>query len=341
MKSKAYWQSDMEKAVEEQFTDEVIETSARFFGVELSILKKLGEAENYVFEICYDGAPAILRITHSSHRSLEQIEGELDFVAFLYKEGVRVCRPISSNGKRICIHSCSDGSAFYSCLFEKAPGERVVPDGPEWKSDLFHEWGKTISLLHLAADQLKKSSAAPARPEWDEEELLDIERFKQRPGNAVLQQKERLLQMLRSLPRHDFGLIHSDLHTGNFHWHDRALHLFDFDDSSYHWFASDLAIPLYYYAWGLERKGENSFEDKCSCFFHELIKGYETKRCYSSEMATSIPIFLKLRDFVLYVYFHKKYDEAKWDKAMKEVVGNLQRRIESNLPIVSIGGSFD
>jgi len=44
-------------------------------------------------------------------------------------------------------------------------------------------------------------------------------------------------------------LIHTDVHAGNFFVDDGRITVFDFDDSSYQWFASDIAIALYYTIW--------------------------------------------------------------------------------------------
>ena len=42
----------------------------------------------------------------------------------------------------------------------------------------------------------------------------------------------------------DFGIIHADLHLGNFFFDGLKLTIFDFDDSCYHWFLYDLTIPI-------------------------------------------------------------------------------------------------
>ena len=53
---------------------------------------------------------------------------------------------------------------------------------------------------------------------------------------------------LDSLPKDDdcYGLIHADIHQGNFFVDENDnITIFDFDDCHYHWFAYDLAVPLF------------------------------------------------------------------------------------------------
>ncbi|MBS2968560.1 phosphotransferase [Metabacillus sp. KIGAM252] len=326
----------MEPSVRKQFNEEIIKKSAHFFGAESVNAAKLGDAENFVYEVQLNGSPVILRITHSSHRSLEQLQAEMDWIEFLHTKNIHVCRPISSNGTSIHVIPIESGTEFYCCLFEKAIGDRIAADGPKWNEPLFFEWGRTIGKMHNASSEYEPASGKPRRPQWHEEELLDIQRFVPDVSDEILQQKNNLLQQLSVLKKDHFGLIHSDLHTGNFHVDREELYLFDFDDSSYHWFASDVAIPLYYYAWTMERNGEQNPEEKCIRFFKGFIKGYKEERCFTEEMAKSISLFLKLRDFVLYAFFMKKFGAGEIEETYQNWIVPIKHRIEDDREIISI-----
>ncbi|KZZ83546.1 phosphotransferase enzyme family protein [Bacillus sp. SJS] len=326
----------MEPSVRKQFNEEIIKEAAHFFGADAQIAKKLGEAENYVYEVKLDGAPAILRITHSSHRSLDQLLAELEWIEFLHRKGIRVSRPFNSNGANVHVIPLETGTEFYCCLFEKAMGDRITADGPQWTEPLFIEWGRTIGKMHNASIEYEPAPGKTRRPHWNEEELLDIERYKPDVSDEILQQKNILLRKLNGLTKNNFGLIHSDLHTGNFHYHREELYLFDFDDSSYHWFASDVAIPLYYYAWTLEKNGEPNPVEKCTLFFSGFLKGYEQERSFTEEMANSISIFLKLRDFVLYTFLLKKFGAEEIEETYRNLMSAIKQRIEEDREIISI-----
>ncbi|WP_096434991.1 hypothetical protein [Alteribacter populi] len=79
----------MEKAVEKLFSPYVQEEGAARF--QLTNLTRLGSFENYVFEGVKIDTPYILRYTHSNHRSIAEIESELDWIHFLKIQGANVC----------------------------------------------------------------------------------------------------------------------------------------------------------------------------------------------------------------------------------------------------------
>ena len=72
----------MEKAVSSLMTQEILDYFLERFRLDREI-KKLGDFENYVFETYKNGQPYILRITHSSHRSKNEILSELDWMRHL------------------------------------------------------------------------------------------------------------------------------------------------------------------------------------------------------------------------------------------------------------------
>lgn len=86
----------MERAVEQQFSQEVLVEAARRFGLAADSLKLLGDFENYVYEGQKDGTSYILRLTHSSHRSTNLVLGELEWINYLAENGVSVAKALHS-----------------------------------------------------------------------------------------------------------------------------------------------------------------------------------------------------------------------------------------------------
>ncbi|MGM0852113.1 MAG: hypothetical protein ACQEWI_05765 [Bacillota bacterium] len=68
----------MEKWIEELFTEKLLFEVASRYGCNTAQAKKLGDFENYVYEVHKGGVPYILRLTHSSHRSQSEVEAEMD-----------------------------------------------------------------------------------------------------------------------------------------------------------------------------------------------------------------------------------------------------------------------
>ena len=243
----------MEKFVEDLFTKEVLQQAADFYGGDIENAKKLGDFENYVYEIHKQGKPCILRLTHSSHRSKDQVEAELEWVNYLHSEGINVSLVShSANGNLVEeIQIPAGDSSFFVCLFDKAPGEPVSVKSDLMGPDLFREWGKTTGKMHRVTKNFEKGNAE--REHWDDDDLLkNISSYLPAEDGEIIREGKEIIEKLHSFPagKNEYGLIHSDIHSGNFFYHEGEIHVFDFDDSSYHWFASDIAIPLYYSTWG-------------------------------------------------------------------------------------------
>ncbi|MDQ7862511.1 phosphotransferase [Peribacillus frigoritolerans] len=99
---------------------------------------KLGDAENYVFEVFRDGTPYILRMTHQSHRTKDQVLAELKWIEHLQNNGSEIPKVLFSKEKNLVeIVKGSDGTEFYCCLFEKAPGVRMKVTDENFDGPLF------------------------------------------------------------------------------------------------------------------------------------------------------------------------------------------------------------
>ena len=86
----------MEKSVLKLFDERILGEAARRFSVKPDNLELISDMENFVYENGTDETPCILRITHSSHRTLKVIMGEFEWMEYLYANGVSVPQPIHS-----------------------------------------------------------------------------------------------------------------------------------------------------------------------------------------------------------------------------------------------------
>src|SRR5690606_12764059 len=138
----------MEKVVEAVYNQEIIERFLDAYGLDASY-KLLGDFENYVYEVTKEGKPYILRITHSSHRSENEILGELDWINYLHEHGANVSIVYPSNQHNLVEKQVtSDQTIFYACLFSKVIGKPIRSTEDEFNETLFECWGKEIGKLH-------------------------------------------------------------------------------------------------------------------------------------------------------------------------------------------------
>ncbi|MCA1056573.1 phosphotransferase [Rossellomorea aquimaris] len=327
----------MENWIDELFSEELLETAAKRFGCESSQAKKLGDFENYVYEVHKEGVPYILRLTHSSHRSAKEVEAELRWVNYLHENGVNVSLVNDSlDGKLVEVLKAGE-TFFYVCLFDKAPGKPVGINDPLFDDSLFRKWGRVTGKMHRVTKQYEASEYIRGR--WDEDDVLQYAKYLPSHDSIILgkaEENKKGLQALEETPE-NFGVIHSDIHPGNFFYHEGEIHVFDFDDSMQFFFLSDIAIPLYYSVWWKYRK--DSLETRSEfgeAFLTAFLSGYLEESPLEEEWIEHLPAFLSLRDFTLYTVFHKKWDVKHLSQVEEELLTGIRNRLLNDEPIVEI-----
>ncbi len=295
----------MEATVAGVFTQNIQSQAATLADTSLSALHPLGSFENYVFEFQHPLGPRVLRFTHSSHRSLGQVLAELDFVHYLAGHGVSVAAPIENiHGTLAAAIEAEDGTYFIVSIFHKADG--VGKEGFELEPDILEDWGRITGQMHrLAKDYVPSPGIAP-RYQWYDDPHLTNGANDDRLDPKARQRFDELVAAIKALPTNadSFGLVHTDLHHGNFFVHQQRLTAFDFDDCCYQHFAHDIAIPLYYALW----KGHNNldYQQFTAYFLKHFIKGYQQENPLPKDWQKQLPLFLELRSFLLYVVLTHK-----------------------------------
>ncbi|WP_064091860.1 phosphotransferase enzyme family protein [Rossellomorea aquimaris] len=328
----------MEKWVEELFSQEILEEAAIRFGCETSKVKKLGDFENYVFEVHKGNTPYILRLTHSSHRTHMEVEAELRWVNYLHEHGVNVALVNHSKEGKLVETIDVKNTHFYVCLFDKAPGQPVSVKSEEFNEELFEKWGKLTGQLHNVTKMYESGNFK--RDRWDEDDLLNFEKYLSVDKDRdIIEKGEEVKKEIQSLPEslHTFGMIHSDIHPGNFFYHQGELHVFDFDDSTQFFFLSDIAIPLYYSVWWKYKNEDLETRSRFGeSFLTAFLKGYMSETQLEEEWLKHMPAFLLLRDVTLYSVFHKKWDLENLSEAETSLLTQLRTRLKESEPMVDL-----
>ncbi|MFW9986731.1 MAG: phosphotransferase enzyme family protein, partial [Candidatus Odinarchaeota archaeon] len=125
----------------------------------------------------------------------------------------------------------------------------------------------------------------------------------------------KLFQEIESLPKDEeaYGLVHGDLHTGNFFVeNDRITALLDFDRTCYKWFVSEIAVALYYPLYNtLLNQSRNAQEEFVKKFLPLFMKGYEEENTLDSVWMKKLNIFIQVRDVILFMYLPKELKDFK------------------------------
>src|SRR3977135_4027154 len=80
-----------------RFHERIRDEAARRYGLSPSDLTELNAFENFVYEAQNeDGVDLVLRVSHSTRRTLDYTLGEVGFVRYLGAAGIPVSQPILS-----------------------------------------------------------------------------------------------------------------------------------------------------------------------------------------------------------------------------------------------------
>ncbi|AOC90154.1 phosphotransferase enzyme family protein [Bacillus amyloliquefaciens] len=311
--------------------DKVLAKAGEIYG--FTKFQFIADAENYVYEIVKDNQAYILKITHTIRRTPEYILGEMEWLYHLTKGGLSAAKPIPSlNGRDVEEVPDGKGGAFLLRVYEKAPGRKV--EESDWNGTLFYELGKYTGNMHRLTKSYRLSDPKYKRQEWDEEEQLKLRKYVPEDQHLVFERADVLMEELRKLPKNqeNYGLVHADLHHGNFNWDNGKITAFDFDDSGYNWFVNDISILLYNILW----YPVIPYEDKAAFteeFMTHFMKGYKEENDLDPVWLEKIPDFLRLRHMLIYGLLHQAFDLDSLGDEELEMLKGFRRDIENKTPI--------
>lgn len=325
----------MRKETKKIYNDKIRNEAASLYGVSGERLQELEGFESFVYGYEQNGLHRILKVSHSLHKSVAHIRGEMDWLNYLAGRGIAVAPPVpSEKGDFVEVIELED-SYFSVMAFEKAEG--AEPEQIDWTPEFLQSWGRFMGRLHASCDGYKPARADWKRQEWHEESLFRLRDSIPSEQMALIERGERLIETVRSLPveRESYGLIHADLHTGNFLVHNGVLTAFDFDDAEYSYFANDIAIAIYHCRAVIVEKLGGDEAEAMGRFLEHFLRGYSQAYRLDECWLQEIPDFLRLRRLLLYVVvlaaLDPEHQEFEGYQAFLEKSGP---RILANTPVV-------
>jgi Ser/Thr protein kinase RdoA (MazF antagonist) len=293
-------------------------------------LRLVGHTENTVFAFETRHGRFIARLSTPRFQTPLTVRGELRFIARCVKWGVPTSRPLPTRlGSALVLVPNLDPSVSTSAprivtLFTRVPGRHVssrhVTEG------LAFEWGATVARLHRATEGFVERRNA-RRPRWHEVA------FQGRPLDSPLgafpwfrREWARCEEWLGNLPEEEWGLIHADLHPGNFKVHRGRLHPFDFDDSFVGWRIYDLAV-----VWPCLRAASD--EGLTQARRRALLSGYRSARPLGAAWERRIESFVRVRRVWMSAWHASRLDVPRLRNEYPELVKYLERRLSGELEL--------
>ena len=299
---------------------ELANTAVKLWSGVTGSLQYIGASANHVYSFVESGETRYLRLISSYDRAREQIEAELDFIAYLRRGGVNAMLPLRSSAGRLIEDLPGAHSLLFACVFEEAKGKRFRYDSAQSNKEHFRLRGRTLGRIHALSRAYVPSNRF-RRFAWDEDKLLlDMNGSLPESEKIVWREYDALKERLKDYPKSSqtYGLIHGDFGETNYRYEGARLHVFDFDDCCYHWFAYDLAVTIYPHGW--RREGLQLLD--------WLLEGY------SEDMQLDVPLaditmFCQWRLIYMFFVYARKWgfknlseQQAEWLAVKRE---NIER----------------
>lgn len=295
------------------------------------VVKLEGGFQNHVFSFQMGNDRFIARLTPIKKRSKALIEAELAFMESLKLHQIKTPEIVSIKEKRIyelCIHQ----ERLWLTVFQFIDEKQIdVANLSQWNAPFFYEWGRTIAQIHKIDEETRIKIQ---RPNWladKDGEVNPIPSLLNESEKWVKSIYENLLIKLASYPRtkHNFGLIHHDLHQGNFFKTFNQLILFDFDDCAYNYYVQDLATSIYHALWTGCSFHPQWFDFKQE-FLNQFFKGYRSVKPLTKDDLVQIGLFLQLREVFLYMLFKKSWVSSELAEWQTEKIVELETNLRTN-----------
>jgi Ser/Thr protein kinase RdoA (MazF antagonist) len=284
-------------------------------------LSYVGGIENHVYSFTKDDQEYFVRIGDSKHMLFEFVEAEIDWVVYLTENDVPTVKPIQSMNGRYIEKVEKEEGYLNVVIFEKAIGKHLDHRNPQnWSDEIIINFGKITGKMHALA----KNYQAKSSKRYEFQPSLDIKNMLKNEDIEIVEVITKTFHEAESLPKDKsgYGLVHGDLHSGNFFVEDNRIStILDFDRTCYKWFISELAVALFYplYATHLSKDKEKQIEF-VRRFIPLFMKGYNTENEIDSFWMEKIDLFVKVRHAILYMYLPPQFDHMREEqkKRLKE-----------------------
>lgn len=266
--------------------------ASQCYDLKANDLKILKAYTNYI----YESGHKILQLTSTNYRTFEEIATEIVWLNYLNENDCEVVKVVKSN-RGNWVESVGEYAVI---CYEKIIGQRL--SRKDWTAPHFHKLGKLTGKLHKVGQQFE-ATQNPQLLNWDEipkaKSIALLPKDDRNLPELALQVQHKLNQIPFS--NKNYGLIHYDIHHGNYFLRDtdEKFILFDFEMMCKSWYVMEIAVVLYYILNSTPIKEESATTE---LFLNHFIAGYQQSFEFDKQELEFIPTLLLYRDLLVYGY---------------------------------------
>jgi Ser/Thr protein kinase RdoA (MazF antagonist) len=272
--------------------------------------------ENVVYRVLHSDGVFYLRVTEESHQTKQQILAEIEWMNHLSSHSIELAKPIKTLDGHWLLESDDSKSTYFACLFVGAPGEMLGGSKLKlhWTEKFWKSLGEYIGSMHKATQSFHSTNEK--RPTWHNRPHIfeRVSHLGKEP--RILRALEKGVEWMSQLEASPltFGMIHSDLHHGNYHVNgSNQLCAFDFDDCQYGYYGYDLMVPYYYFS-----QTNFVYHSEKDQFKREYLDAYKSVFPLMSDHIEGLEYFKQFRHAEMLCLYRKILGPGVYNSPFKE-----------------------
>lgn len=312
----------MNKRTKKNDGHKALQAACLAYKIDFKTAKLIRNNQNLI----YDCGDKILRLSPSAIRKEQDIEAEINWLIFLIENKLSVVKIVPSTAGHNYIKIETADNYFTVVCFEKILGHKISKNN--WNIAHFERLGKLTGQLHRVGNQYEEKDSSIYQY-WDS--IIEFDSYKYLPKDKreLPQLHHKIVAQINQLPKtkENFGLIHYDIHHGNYllTQQNTELILFDFEMTCKSWFINDIATVLYYAHHFPKTNNQEDFE---ALFMKHFWKGYEQEYSIKVSEKRWIPQFLLYRDLMIFGFISKIWKGKKLTKHQIQYLEMIQASIK-------------
>jgi Ser/Thr protein kinase RdoA (MazF antagonist) len=251
----------------------------------------------------------VMRVYRNSHRTLEQIQAEVELLLALNTAGVSVSYPIADRDGSHVQHIDAAEGIRHAVLFTFAHGDSPIILSPDQLEALGNEIGK----FHAVSSTIRLGSGR-----WSFDTYTTLVEPMQRSQSFFdslpdeltwwLHATEKAKNILQAVPAEHLpsGYCHYDFLPKNFHFAGDQITLFDFDFFGHGWLVND--IMTFWTQLCLDVQFNRMSQADADRSFDTFLNAYQRHRSVSQTELEIIPS-LSIGWWCYYMGFHVSHDQ--------------------------------
>lgn len=272
---------------------------ARDFDKSVLYIKHMVTYRNIIYKaVSIKNNSFVIRLTDQQSRTREQLESELQFQEYLYKNGADVTKPLKTIENKWLSECVVGNNKYYVSAFTFAKGLNW-DERDDKNPETFYQIGKALGKVHKLSKNYETTSYK--RRKWyEQQELAEAPELFKEYNTELYTSFISFVNEMKTMENNEdsFGLTHGDYLISNYLIDKEKVTIIDFDECEYSWFAMDLAICIRCYLVGDEPERINEKVDFAEMIHYNLLSGYQSENIITNDMIYDLNKYICVRDYI-------------------------------------------